>query len=44
MNVVGENSIFCDLKYGGFTKKDKINLVKEIIGKGPHESGKKNYC
>jgi hypothetical protein len=27
MKLVGENSIFCDSKYGSFTRKDKINIA-----------------
>lgn len=27
MKLVGENSIFCDSKYGGFTRKDKIDIA-----------------
>jgi len=42
MKLAGENSIFCDSKYGGFTRKDKINIARENVGKGPHESGKIN--
>jgi hypothetical protein len=44
MKLVGENSIFCDSRCGGFTRKDKINIAWENIGKGPHASGKVNYC
>ena len=44
MKLVGENSIFCDSKYSGFTRMDKINIAWQNMGKGPHESGKINYC
>ena len=27
IKLVGENSIFSDSKYGGFTRKDKINIA-----------------
>jgi hypothetical protein len=40
MKMVGVNSILCDSKYGGFTRKEKINIAWKNMGKGPHESGK----